>query len=78
MYPRTIRKTGMKGEATSKQIEYAEAIAELLGVGLPSIKTKQTMSDFICANADRYKKVLNEMRLEHEVDMEMIDSGRDW
>ena len=78
MYPTMIRRSGMKGEATQKQIEYAEAIAELLGVGMPEPKTKQNMSDFISANAVKYKQTLAEMKLEHECDMQMIDARRDW
>lgn len=64
MYPRTIRKTGLQGEATPKQIEYAEAIAELLGVGMPTVRTKQTMSDFISEHAVRYRQTVAEMREE--------------
>ena len=64
MYPRTIRKTGLQGEATTKQVEYAEAIAELLGVGMPTVRTKQTMSDFISEHAVRYRQTVAEMREE--------------
>lgn len=64
MYPRTIRKTGLQGEATPKQVEYAEAIAELLGVGMPTVRTKQTMSDFISEHAVRYRQTVAEMREE--------------
>lgn len=78
MYPRTIRKTGLQGEATPKQVEYAEAIAELLGVGMPTVRTKQTMSDFISEHAVRYKQTVAEMKLQYETDMEMIDARRDW
>ena len=64
MYPSIIRQHGLKGEATKKQIEYAEAIAELLGVGMPVEKTKQEMSDFINVNVMRYKKTLAELKVE--------------
>lgn len=62
MYHSVIRRTGLKGEATNKQIEYAESIAELLGIGMPTEKTKQAMSDFINANVMRYKETLEEIK----------------
>lgn len=64
MYPTMLRHAGMKGEATPKQVEYAESIAELLGVGMPTVRTKQAMSDFISEHAVRYRQTVAEMREE--------------
>ena len=52
MYPRTIRKTGLQGEATPKQIEYAEAIAELLGVAVGQAEAV----DFCGGNMMQYSR----------------------
>lgn len=52
------RVTNMTGDATTKQIEYAEAISALLGLTVPKEKTKQGYSDFINKNVRKYKEAL--------------------
>ena len=47
MYPHPMRVCGLTGEATPKQIEYAEQIEKLLNVVIPEERTKQKYSDFI-------------------------------
>ena len=55
MYPHPMRVCGLTGDATPKQIEYAEQIGKLLGVVIPEERTKQKYSDFINKYAERYK-----------------------
>ena len=57
MYPTLQRVTGLRGEATPKQIEYATAMHDLLGAELPTEKTKQAYSDYINKYAKKYKEV---------------------
>ena len=65
-------------QPTDKQIEYAEAIANLLGVELPESETKASYQVWISRYSKAYKHAIAQMKLEHEVDMEMIDGRRDW
>lgn len=44
----------MNGEATQKQMDYAEDIAEELGIDLPEERDKKTISEFISENVDDY------------------------
>lgn len=60
MYPTLTRKTGLRGEATPKQIEYAGQIHDLIGVELPDSKTKQAYSDYINRYLNKYKKAVKE------------------
>ena len=78
MYPEVRRAYGLMGDATKKQIEYAEMIHEVTGAGLPTEMTKQAYSDYISTNVREYKRVCEEMRLDHELRMESIDARRDW
>ena len=65
-------------EPTLKQKEYAKAISEWYNVKLPTENTKDAYSVWLNSYAPRYKKEMFELKLEHEVDMEMIDARRDW
>ena len=58
MYPTLSRVTGLTGEATPKQIEYAEEMYRLLGNELPEERTKQAYSDYINANVKKYKEAM--------------------
>lgn len=61
MYPNPVRVSGMTGEATKGQIEYAERIYLLLGAEKPRERTKQAYSDYINRYAKRYKQALQEV-----------------
>ena len=58
MYPKQVRRTGMRGEATYGQIRLAKDISEYLEIDLPQEKTKQAYSDFINRYSKRYKAVV--------------------
>lgn len=68
----------MSGEATMKQIEYAQSIHELLGAELPAEKTKKAYSDYIDKYVMQYKETVRELQRNHELHMEAIDARRDW
>ena len=55
MYPHPKRVCNLTGQASPKQIEYAENIHKMLGIDLPREQTKQAYSDFINANIKKYK-----------------------
>lgn len=55
MYPHPKRVCNLTGQASQKQIEYAENIHKTLGIDLPREQTKQAYSDFINANIKKYK-----------------------
>lgn len=46
---------------TEKQAQFANAIAELLEIELPELKTKITYSDFISENIDAYRELNSEL-----------------
>lgn len=58
MYPKQVRRTGMKGEATYGQVRLANLISEILQIDLPNEKTKQAYSDFINRYSRRYKTLV--------------------
>ena len=46
---------------TDKQVRFANAIAELLEIELPELKTKIAYSEFISKNIDEYRELNSEL-----------------
>lgn len=68
----------MNEKPTDKQVEYVDAICELLGVNPPVEKTKKAYSEFIDEYSDEYKDTVFEMGLMYESSLDEIDARRDW
>lgn len=64
--------------ATQKQIEYANAIYDMLGAELPNEKTKSAYSAYLDKYAPIYRESCREYSLLAELETEMIDARRDW
>lgn len=65
-------------EATEKQTEYAKAISECLGVKLPTENTKSAYSQWLDKYSKPYKQKRYEDEIMGELEIEMIDTRRDW
>lgn len=57
-----MRVCNLTGDPTQAQIEYANNICTLLGLSLPTEKTKQAYSDFINKYVHKYKEGLKNDR----------------
>lgn len=71
MYPHPKRVCNLTGQASPKQIEYAENIHKTLGIDLPREQTKQAYSDYINANVKKYKSFVKQWKLEQEIEGEI-------
>lgn len=71
MYPKQVRRTGMRGEPTPAQVAYAIDISRMLDVDMPEEKTKQAYSDYINRYANKYKSAVQEWKLMQELECNM-------
>ena len=71
-------RAAVSDKPTDKQIEYVEAISELLGIDPPVKETKKAYSKFIDKYSEEYRDTLLEISLTYEMSLEAIDARRDW
>ena len=64
--------------ATQKQIEYANAIHDMLGAELPNEKTKSAYSEYLDQYAPLYRDRCRDYNLFADLELELIDGRRDW
>ena len=57
-----------QNEPTEKQIKFAKAISEQLGIPLPEVKTRQSLFIFIRDNRGRFDEMREDMESDWELD----------